>query len=785
MIKKLRKSFSAALALSLTASCLGAMAVYADVTPNPVISRNCPAYSESNPATAVAGNDEHYFSFWFAQSPDYLAYDLSEVPENERKQVLAVWYNTSSYDSIGSYVSRNMEPSDYTIEVNSAPGGEYPQSGWEVVCTVEGNTLSSRQHLVDMEGYNWIRMNISKADGEAGKQASINFDIHNVSEGVSDSWIFLGDSITAGGMNNCYGTGFATYINRIDERYFPVQENGGIGGITSTDGRNNIDRWLETYAGKYVSIAYGTNDAWGNQTGAERYYENTKYMIDAILALGKIPVLPKIPYATESGVNTYLDEYNSMIDRLYDEYGSKLVHGPDFYEIIKENTDYLSGDGVHPSSEGYEEMRRIWAETMYENVYKGTCEENVSEYLRFEDQEGRLYLVECDTAAAGEIIIPEKVNGKDVYGISSDAFDGCESVTSIVVPKTVENIENAYGVFRECKSLEAIKVDEANKDYVSVDNVLYSNNFDEFTQTGEIYELIAVPPAYPSQKLVVPEGVQYIESSAAENCLDLKEAVLPETLYSIGEFAFQSSGLESVNIPSSVRKIGEQAFNCSNLKEITVDEKNEKFCSLDGILFNKDKTQLLTYPRAKEGDSYVVPDGVEEIGRNAFWWTKLSDITVPESVVKVWSYAMYSPNIKSVTFLNPECLILKNDYIIANRREGYDYIYDGIIYGYEGSTAQEYAELFSRNFAVIGSEETVWGDANCDGTTDIADSVLIMQSIANPDKYGIGGTEETAITENGMKNADVSGNSDGITSGDALAIQKLLAGLIDSLPEKN
>ena len=219
-----------------------------------------------------------------------------------------------------------------------------------------------------MDGYNWIRMNISKADGKEGGTASVNFDIHNVSDGISDSWLFLGDSITAGGMNNCYGTGFATFMNRLDSRYFPIQENGGIGGITSTDGKNNIDRWLSTYPGKYVSIAYGTNDAWGNQTGAEKYYENTVYMIEAIIKSGKVPVLPKIPYAKETGINTYLDDYNAMIDKIYSEY-PQVVKGPDFDAYLRENPDWLSSDGVHPNSEGYEEMRRVWAETMYKNVY--------------------------------------------------------------------------------------------------------------------------------------------------------------------------------------------------------------------------------------------------------------------------------------------------------------------------------------------------------------------------------------------------------------------------------
>ncbi|MBQ8350169.1 MAG: beta-mannosidase [Ruminococcus sp.] len=81
------------------------------------------------------------------------------------------------------------------------------------------------------------------------------------------------------------------------------------------------------------------------------------------------------------------------------------------------------------------------------------------------------------------------------------------------------------------------------------------------------------------------------------------------------------------------------------------------------------------------------------------------------------------------------------------------------------------------------SEEYLAGDANCDGEIDMSDAVLVMQSLSNPDKYGLGGTDKTAITEQGIKNADVSGNGDGITNNDALAIQKYKLEIIDSLPE--
>ena len=71
-----------------------------------------------------------------------------------------------------------------------------------------------------------------------------------------------------------------------------------------------------------------------------------------------------------------------------------------------------------------------------------------------------------------------------------------------------------------------------------------------------------------------------------------------------------------------------------------------------------------------------------------------------------------------------------------------------------------------------------YGDANCDGGVDLSDAVLIMQALANPNKYGIGGTGR-AITADGVRNADVTGNGDGMTVADALFIQTYLLGLND------
>ena len=81
-----------------------------------------------------------------------------------------------------------------------------------------------------------------------------------------------------------------------------------------------------------------------------------------------------------------------------------------------------------------------------------------------------------------------------------------------------------------------------------------------------------------------------------------------------------------------------------------------------------------------------------------------------------------------------------------------------------------------RAFYAEGKKEYLAGDANCDGTVDLADAVIIMQSLANPDKYGLNGTDERHITEQGIENGDVDKSIAGLTSNDALRIQEFLLG---------
>ena len=115
---------------------------------------------------------------------------------------------------------------------------------------------------------------------------------------------------------------------------------------------------------------------------------------------------------------------------------------------------------------------------------------------------------------------------------------------------------------------------------------------------------------------------------------------------------------------------------------------------------------------------------------------------------------------------------------------------DGIITvdlaaGDHAITKADSANLFYMVFTESGAPVSKYlaGDADCDGEVKMNDVVLIMQVVSNNDRYGVGGTAEKPITEQGLENADVSGNMNGLSVMDALAVQRYLLELLPSLPE--
>lgn len=186
----------------------------------------------------------------------------------------------------------------------------------------------------------------------------------------------------------------------------------------------------------------------------------------------------------------------------------------------------------------------------------------------------------------------------------------CDGVTSI-----------GDGAFRDCKVLE---------DAVLAESV---------TAIGECAFLLCEG----LRSVNIPKGVTVINYFTFGKCASLEQITIPDGVTSIGFSVFDGcASLKTVAIPAGVLEIKTAAFaSCDSLTSITVAAGNPNYRSVDGVLFNKDKTVLLQYPGGKEGD-YAIPNGVKTVGEHAFCGsTGLTGVSIPSSV-KTLAYGAFS-----------------------------------------------------------------------------------------------------------------------------------------------
>jgi lysophospholipase L1-like esterase len=338
-----------------------------------IISRGVPAFASSG--TASQGNDANYSHTWRSSgAPATLAYDLSGVSPAP-SAVLLAWYNDNSYGYDHALVggAGYNNAGSYTIEVNAAAGGgSAPTSGWQVAAKVTGNTLHSRQHYLQFAGYHWIRINATAADGSSGNMdISIKMDVYDASNGVGDGWFFGGDSITA----NCMGHGseggsaYDSFGNEVaaSKGIVPPQENAGVPGWTAQTYGQHIAAWLAATPSKYVTLSLGTNDAAGGLAPAT-FYTRMETLVKAVIAAGKVPVVPTIIWSPEPTHSANLPALNAQIQALYASY-PQVVRGPDLYAYFQAYPNYISSDNIHPTAAGCAAFRSQWAQFAASTIY--------------------------------------------------------------------------------------------------------------------------------------------------------------------------------------------------------------------------------------------------------------------------------------------------------------------------------------------------------------------------------------------------------------------------------
>jgi PKD repeat protein len=235
----------------------------------------------------------------------------------------------------------------------------------------------------------------------------------------------------------------------------------------------------------------------------------------------------------------------------------------------------------------------------------------------------RTQLLQCPQGKSGAYVVPDSVTT-----IGDGAFAGCASLTSVTIGDSVTTIGNS--AFAGCASLTSVTIG------------------DSVTTIGDN----AFSYCSSLTSVTIGDSVTTIGDSAFYNCSSLTSVTIGDSVTTIGDWAFYNcSSLTSVTIGDSVTTIGDDAFaGCSSLTIILVSSENTTYASVDGVLFNKDRTGLLKYPEGKSG-AYVVPDSVTTIGDYAFYaCSSLTSVTIGDSVTTIGDYAFYAcSSLTSVT----------------------------------------------------------------------------------------------------------------------------------------
>jgi hypothetical protein len=354
----------------------------------PLLSPGLPIYASSSTFPANYANDAAYATEWRSVGvPATLTVDLSGVPAAQRQSIWLVWYNddTASFDHplIGALGYNNVGA--YTLSANAAAGGGTPPtSGWVQLASLTGNTLHSYGNNVNFAGYNWIQYSFTASDGTTGNSdIALNLDIYGSSNGVTDGWFFAGDSITQYTMSHGSITAedennpgnditiaapsFGQMVNAIIGTDTPLQENAGIFGFTSGQMVPYLAGWLQNVPSKYVTIDLGTNDALQGVAPAT-FYANMQSLVQAVMAAGKVPVVPTIPYSTNATAIANTPALNAQIQALYAAYPA-IVPGPDLYTYFKNNPQYLSSDQIDLNAQGSVAYRTLWAQFAAGTIY--------------------------------------------------------------------------------------------------------------------------------------------------------------------------------------------------------------------------------------------------------------------------------------------------------------------------------------------------------------------------------------------------------------------------------
>ena len=328
-------------------------------------------------------------------------------------------------------------------------------------------------------------------------------------------------------------------------------------------------------------------------------------------------------------------------------------------------------------------------------------------YLLYEEKGG--VVVDNYNSWDGRLELPSMVNweGKDypLIFLSSIAFEGCKTLTSILIPETVQDIITSYSdylceryviksPFIGCTQLESIEVAENNRWLSAADGVLY--NYDKT-------KLYNYPCGAKRTHYTIPEGVQFIGTSAFKKCVNLASVSIPNTVTQIFNSCFSGcSNLEEIILPDNISIIYSGCFSgCSKLESIHLPE-------------NLTEIEINAFARCTSLRKIVFPEKLKTIGLGAFKDCQLETLVIKGNLDDY-----------SITKLLRDLDGSTTIYVLESEVERYRKLYSGTVLPLDATGIDAVADLPSKTRETFDLQGRRIGKAqeginiirNTDGTT--------------------------------------------------------------------
>ncbi len=221
--------------------------------------------------------------------------------------------------------------------------------------------------------------------------------------------------------------------------------------------------------------------------------------------------------------------------------------------------------------------------------------------------------------------------------VGDNAFDSCQNLTNVTIPDGITYV--GTNAFSNCTSLR----------YSFYDGMRYLGN-------EKNPYLVLWNAALPNlRSCIIQKTTKVICSYAFFEQAQLTTLTLPSNLLFIGECAFaKCESLTSLHIPEKVAYIGGSPVWSTSLTAITVEEGNEYYSSADGVLYDEQKTTLISYPTLKADERFTLPDSVHIVEDNAFWGNGyLQEVILPENLTAIEGSAFYDcRNLSTISLPN-------------------------------------------------------------------------------------------------------------------------------------